>query len=331
MSTIKNIAKQSGFSAATVSRVLNNDITLSVLPETRTKILETAKELGYKKNNAHPLVTKVAFLYWLVEKDELRDVYYKELKLEIESLAQDYNVELILYTPNEGVEAIPRDINGFIAVGPVFTRHEMNHLKGISSKGVFVDVYSDHLLYDAVKPDMALLVKSGIEFYLENGHQNIGFIGGMYQDPDTCEMSMDIRERMFRRYLKRLSLFQEELVFGQGGFSMENGYQLMEKAILELKDDLPTAFFVASDALAIGCLQALNDHQIPVPHRVNILSVNNISIAKYISPPLSTFHIDRREMCKAGLKLLLERIHEEREIPKTALLGTPLIQRKSTS
>lgn len=88
-------------------------------------------------------------------------------------------------------------------------------------------------------------------------------------------------------------------------------------------------FFVAGDPIAVGCLQALNEKGIAIPNRVSVISINNISIAKYVSPPLTTFHIDTKELCKVAIELLLERVVEKRKIVKTIYLGAELVKRKS--
>ena len=93
---------------------------------------------------------------------------------------------------------------------------------------------------------------------------------------------------------------------------MENGYHLMDKAVETLGEKLPTAFFTAADPIAVGCLQALNEKGIAIPGRVSIISINNISVAKYVSPPLTTFHIDIKELCKNAIELLLEQILQKR-------------------
>ena len=69
-----------------------------------------------------------------------------------------------------------------------------------------------------------------------------------------------------------------------GQFTTESGYQMMEQLIQALGDDLPTAFFMASDAIAVGALRSLQEHQIAVPDRVSLISFNDTSIAKYVFP-----------------------------------------------
>ncbi len=142
---------------------------------------------------------------------------------------------------------------------------------------------------------------------------------------------MDIRERKFRRYLESKKMLKENYVFSKRRFSVQTGYDLMRQAIKELGENLPTAFFVASDPIAVGCLQALNEAEISVPNRTSVISINNISVAKYVSPPLTTYAIDVNEMSKNAIDLLLERLLKKRKIVKTVTLGSELIIRKSTN
>nr|WP_202049275.1 LacI family DNA-binding transcriptional regulator [Bacillus glycinifermentans] len=329
VATIKEVAEAAGYSISTVSRVLNNDSTLSVPDETRKKIFEVAEKLNYRKKTVRMLVKNIAFLYWLTDKEELEDVYFKTMRLEIEKLASKFNVELTTYKISDGVEAIPEDIGGFIAVGS-FSEKELAYLRSITPHGVFIDSSPDPDHFDSVRPDLLQMTKKTVDFLIEKGHEKIGFIGGTYYNPNTDKDEMDIRERTFRAYMSEKGLLEEHYMFCRRGFSVENGYHLMGKAIKELGEKLPTAFFTAADPIAVGCLQALNEKGIAIPGRVSIISINNISVSKYVSPPLTTFHIDIGELCKNAIELLLERVLEKRNIVKTLYLGAELVVRKST-
>ncbi|PKG23753.1 LacI family DNA-binding transcriptional regulator [Niallia nealsonii] len=329
MATIKEIAEKSGFSASTVSRLLNNDHTLSVTAETKKKIFDTAVELGYDRKNILPLIEKVALLYWITDREELEDVYFKQMRLELEKNARENNIELLLYKHDDGIKSIPNNISGFIAIGG-FSTKEIQALNKKTNYGVFIDSNPAPDLFDAVLPDIARITKKAIDYFQKEGHKKIGFIGGTYHNPDTGQDDMDIREKTFRSYLQELNIFEEKYVFGEKHFSVQDGYSIAQKAINSLKEDLPTAFFIASDPIAVGSLQAFNEFNIAVPNRVSVISVNNISVTKYVSPPLSTFHIDIPELCKTAIKLLLEQIVENRKMQKTVLLNSELILRKST-
>ena len=330
MATIKDIAEKAGCSTSTVSRVLNNDQSLSVSDETRERIYEVAEELNYRKKTLRLLVKNIAFLYWLTDIEELEDVYFKTMRIELEKMARLFNVELITYKINDGIHQIPDSIEGFIAVG-TFSDKELAYLRSITSNGVFLDTSPDPNHFDSVRPDLPQITRKTVDFLMEKGHTEIGFIGGTYHNPNNDEDEMDLRERVFRRYMESKGLLKDRYVFHGRGFSVDTGYSLMKRAIQQLGDQLPTAFFVAADPIAVGCLQALNEHGIAIPNTVSIVSINNISVAKYVSPPLTTFHIDMREICKNGIQLLLEQVVEKRKLVKTLYIGSELVVRKSTN
>lgn len=330
VATIKDIAEEAGFSISTVSRVLNNDQSLSVPDETREKIYDVAEKLNYRKKTVRLLVKNIAFLYWLTDIEELEDVYFKSMRLEIEKLSKKFNVELTTYKITDGIHNIPENIEGFIAVG-MFSNKELEHLRSITLNGVFIDTTPDPNHYDSVRPDLAQITRKTVDFLIEKDHSEIGFIGGTYHNPNTDQDEMDLREKTFRSYMTEKGLLKDQYIFCQRGFSVENGYRLMTNAIEKLGDQLPTAFFIAADPIAVGCLQALNEKGIAVPNRVSVISVNNISVAKYVSPPLTTFHIDTKEICKNAIELLLEQVLDKRKMVKKLFLGSDLIVRRSTN
>ena len=328
MITIKEIAQQAGFSPSTVSRLLSNDPSLSVSPETKQKILNTALSLGYERKYIKTIIEKIALLFWITEIEELEDIYFKDMRLKIEKYANENNMELVTIKKESGISKIPKDINGFIAIGS-FSEKEISKLLKITKNGVFIDSNPAPDYYDSVQPNTPLITKKAIDYFIKNGHSNIGFIGGTFHNPNTDLEEKDIREISFRYYMQKLGYLNEDNIFIEPNFSVDSGYKSAKKAIENLKDKLPTAFFVASDPIAIGVLQALNEYNIPVPSRVSVISINNIDVSKYVSPPLSTFNIDINELCKTAINLLSERIIEDRKLQKTIYLNCELIIRKS--
>lgn len=328
MITIKEIAQQAGFSPSTVSRLLSNDPSLSVSPETKQKILNTALSLGYERKYIKTIIEKIALLFWITEIEELEDIYFKDMRLKIEKYANENNMELVTIKKESGISKIPKDINGFIAIGS-FSEKEISKLLKITKNGVFIDSNPAPDYYDSIQPNTPLITKKAIDYFIKNGHSNIGFIGGTFHNPNTDLEEKDIREISFRYYMQKLGYLNEDNIFIEPNFSVDSGYKSAKKAIENLKDKLPTAFFVASDPIAIGVLQALNEYNIPVPSKVSVISINNIDVSKYVSPPLSTFNIDINELCKTAINLLSERIIEDRKLQKTIYLNCELIIRKS--
>lgn len=212
MATIKDIAQEAGFSISTVSRVLNNDESLSVPDETREKIYEAAEKLNYRKKTVRPLVKHIAFLYWLTDKEELEDVYFKTMRLEIEKLAKAFNIDMTTYKISDGIECIPKHTEGFIAVG-TFSDEELAFLRNLTENGVFIDSTPDPDHFDSVRPDLAQITRKTVNILTEKGHKSIGFIGGTYKNPNTNQDEMDIREETFRSYMREKGMLDERYNF----------------------------------------------------------------------------------------------------------------------
>lgn len=133
----------------------------------------------------------------------------------------------------------------------------------------------------------------------------------------------------FRNYSQTKGIYHDELVF-QGSFTAQSGYDLMKEAIQNLGDQLPPAFFAASDSLAIGALRALQEAGISLPDRVSLISFNDTSLTKQVYPPLSSITVYTEEMGRAGMDILNKEVLHGRKIPSLTMLGTRLTLREST-
>ena len=169
-----------------------------------------------------------------------------------------------------------------------------------------------------------------LDHFLEKGHEEIGLLVGQEQTADATPLQMDPRQRTFQQYLTAKGFYQERFV-AVGEFSTESGYQLMEQLIQGLGNELPTAFFMASDALAVGALRALQEHHIAVPERVSIISFNDTSIAKYVYPALSTVTVYTEEMGKQAIQMLWQTFQgTQPSVPYMVKLATKLTIRDSS-
>lgn len=328
MVTIKKIAEQSGFSQATVSRLLNGDASLSIADDTRREIIRTALSLGYDRSNIKTPIDRIALLFWISESEELQDIYFKQLRESLEKYAKQNNMELIFVKRTTDFSTLPTDISGFIGVGG-FRSDEIIELKKRYKRGVLLEINPQPELFDTVKPDTDRSVIVAIDSFVKKGYQTIGFIGGSHFHPDLAFDEPDSRELVFRQEMERRGLFHADYLFTGGSFSVDQGYKLANQMVKNLDGKLPEALLVASDTLSVGVLQAFNAHAINIPNQVELLSINDNDIAKFVSPPLSTFRIDVNEMAKSAIDLLLEQLVQPRTITKTVLIGTELIIRKS--
>lgn len=326
MATIKEIAEIVGVSSAAVSRVLNYDEGISVSEETREAIFATAEKIGYKKKVIYPKIENVALLYFTDNEDELENVFYRGVREEVIKQAKKMNIRLQIYDRRDGMSVIPRDLNAFIAVGWL-TRKEINQLYKICPRGVFIGTSPDEKLFDAVRPNMDSFVTQMVDYFVEKGHKKIGFIGGSDRNIDTGKPSMDIREWSFRQSVAYYHCLEEEYILISEKFTVDEGYR-MGKELLK-KSSLPTALCIASDTLAVGVLQALNEKGIQVPEQMALFSINDVNIAKYLSPPLTTIHIDIPCICETALDLLRNRVLYGGKVTKLIFVNGIPIFRKS--
>lgn len=328
MVTIKKIAEEAGFSQATVSRLLKGDTSLSISDQTRTTIINTALSLGYDRSKIKTAIDKIALLFWMTNQEELQDLYFHQLRLSIEKYAQENHLDILTIKHDDGIQSLPKNISGFIAVG-TFSKEEATQLKTICPNGVFLELNPEPELFDTVKPDTDRMTRHALDLFVAKGYEKIGFIGGAFHNPDFDTDEVDSRESTFRQYLEQKGLFNEKYLFSGGKFTVNQGYGLTKQMIDNLGDDLPECIFVASDTIAVGALQALNEFGVIVPDRLELISINDNDIAKFVSPPLTTFRIDVEELARTAIGMLVDQLLFPREITKTILIGAKLIERKS--
>lgn len=328
MATIKDIAQIAGVSIATVSRVLNYDTTLSVSDETKKRIFEAAEELSYKKKPARKQETgTIALLQWYTEKEELEDLYYMSIRLGVENRCRQLGIQVAKFFQDNIADLKEADIQGLVAIGK-FSSKQVKELQSLTKNIVFVDTSPDDERFDSIVIDFERATKKVLDHFISKGHERIGYIGGREVFKDKTSLIEDQREKTFKSYLTEKRLLNEEYMY-IGAFSADDGHALMKKAIRELGENLPSAFFAGNDSIAVGALRALLEEGIAVPDRVNIIGVNDISISKYVFPSLSTVKVYTEQMGEAAVDTLLERI-DGRKTAKKIHIATKLILRNSS-
>lgn len=328
MVTIKEVAKVSGYSQATISRLFKGDETLYITSETKKRIIETALSLGYDRSKIKTTLEKIAILFWVSETQTMQDIYFRQLQDALKKYGKISNMELIFYTQKDDIKFISKDISGFIAVGSI-TKEELLYLQNQGYKGVLLEINPLPKVFDTVKPDTDAITREAIDFFINEGFSKIGFIGGKFHDPSENIDKMDNREYTFREYLKGKGLMHEEYIFSEGNFTVDEGHYLATKMVESLPNNLPQACLIASDTIAVGALQGFHEKGISLPNELAIISINDSEIAKFVSPPLTTYRIDTEEMAKTAIDLLSDQLVYPRRITKTVLLGAELIVRRS--
>jgi LacI family transcriptional regulator len=327
VATIKEIAEMAGVSAATVSRVLNFDDTLNVQDETKQRVFEAAERLEYqmrdKKKYKKKLKLGMISSYSLEE--ELEDTFYLSVRIAIERKIEEEGFKKFPVNLANSVESTS-NLDGLICLG-TFSESMVDKVKAFHKPAVFVDALGDLDLFDSVVTDLRHSVKKVLSYFLQEGHNKIAFIGGRDVDVDGKEV-VDLRVPIYRSFMEERGILNEEYI-KIGGYTPKHGYRL-GKELLAM-NERPSAIFTANDSLAVGCYKAIQEAGLGIPADISVIGFNDISIAKYLIPPLTTVHIYMDFMGSQAVSILAERIYSGREISMHISLPTKLIVRGSVS
>lgn len=331
MATIKEIAQRTGFSQATVSRLLNGDPTLSVREGTRRKIIRASEDLGYSMQTKRIVVPhKVALLDNEESEEALRDSYYTDLRSAFERNAEQQRMEMTVFHDLDDMIACSSKFDGFMAIGADrISEKDLERLHEAMPYGVFIDVNPAPNLFDSVQPDLQQTIHDAVAACAAKGMKRVGFIGGKGCLMNFYEVDEENRATYFRRETSRFGIQSDGLVYSDGLFTVSNGRALGERFVHDHNGVLPDAVIVAADVIAVGVLQAFNAVGVLVPRDISVISINNQTISQLTSPPLSTFSIDQNELARVATLALDDAISGKRTIRQHAYLSTSLVARDS--
>jgi DNA-binding LacI/PurR family transcriptional regulator len=334
MSTIREVANLANVSTATVSRVLNNDSTYKITEETRAKVMQAATQLNYRihpnaKRPSRELSTMKIGCVLSVTKDKYNDPYFMSILSGAEErlLAEGLDVAFIrtgaeLDEKHILLNTFNEPITGLILMETLnhetyeYLRKHVPYIVGIDTERWDID---------NVGYDHHHVASMAVSHLIEKGHTKIGFIGG-------SGLRGNIREsQRYRGYYSTMHA---------AGLTVNPDWVIDclwdEAKCIEKVDELckssrlPTAFFVASDLMAMAALNGLYNNGVAVPDETAVIGLSNIEMSKYSNPPLTTIHVPTKEIGMVAVDLLLERIKGSTILPRRVSLPTNLIVRSST-
>jgi LacI family transcriptional regulator len=325
MAILKDIADKVGVSNSTVSRVLNNDEKLSISDALRKRIFEVADELDYvvKKRKKSKVSYKIGIFTEYSLKEELNDLFYLSVHIAIEKKIADKKYKMI--TINAGnFEQLTKNIDGVICIGKTNTTI-MEKLYSLELPIVFADCSPNDNQFDSVIFDLYNSTITVLEYLNKKGHTKIAYIGG--QDEINPKYSVDDeRKSAYVQYMKDHSIYNPEYVI-EGAYTPHQGYESFKKIMNS--NDKPTAIFIGNDTLAVGCNKAASEMGINIPKDISIVGFNDISLARYMVPPLTTIRLITSYMGNEAVTLLEDKLYSQRVISKKVILQAQLIERES--
>jgi len=334
MVTLKEIAKAVGVSTATVSRVLNFDQTLSVTALKRQAIIEAAEAMNYAtpraRNRANTQgLNKVALVHFLRPEQELIDPYYVGLRLGIESRCQALKIETVkvYHTDLMPEPTLLQNASGVIAIGH-HCDADIAWLKTHSRHVVFADFAPPTDEFDSVNSDLALSMRKLLNALQAMGYRRIGFAG--WTEEGNSDPFAEVRCRSYIEWSTANTGFDPKIC-ATGRAPERNteqtGYELAVRLMRQKQP--PDAIVTCNDNIAVGAYRAIHDLGLTIPDDVAIASFNDISVAQFLNPPLSTIRLPSEEIGETAVELLLERM-AGREIAKRISLASQIIWRGST-
>ena len=329
---LKDIAEKVGVSTSTVSRVLNDRETKAASRKVKEKVWQAVREAGYTPDEAaRELRGKrqverekryIACVYARVTNHRV-DSFFSQLAaaIEYELFKNGYVMKYSIYAGEMDVETISNilagtEVDGIIVMGRFFdeqlraTVEKMPNVVYVSLSG------TESVNHDVVFSDAYKAARSVMGEFFRLGHRQIAYVGEKRREMRYA----GYRDAMQEQGLRELSVDAEQ--------TMDGGYTGMETLLCA--GDPFTAVFCANDEAAMGAIKALRGHGKEVPRDVSVISVDDIDVASYFSPMLTTVHIPINELGRQAARVMVDRISNARKIALRLELPSSLSRRDSS-
>jgi len=323
--TIHDVAARAGVSVATVSRVLNRKS--PVKAETSRQVLEIARSLRYVPNvAARSLSSRRSHTLGVVLPD-VHGEFFSEVIRGIDGAARKKGYHILVSGSNsdpgellEVLDAMRGRVDGVIVMSPEDAANRVRDQLSHDLPIVLLNAHTDD--HDAVTIDNYGGAHAMVQHLGSLGHTAIAFLRGPEHNGDARE-----RLRGYRYGMRKLLRGGTRTLELSGDFSEESGFAA-GKAIAVMHPR-PTALFAANDSMAVGALSALAQSGLRVPQDVAVAGFDDIPIARYVAPPLTTVHVDIAEIGRRAFDLLSESFGRRREGWRQECVATSLIIRQS--
>ncbi|SFL98197.1 LacI family DNA-binding transcriptional regulator [Halanaerobium salsuginis] len=340
--TLKDIAEKAGVSIATVSRVINDDQESPVNEETKQRVWKYVKDMGYiktNKTNGNSKKNKEIGLIFNTAPDIYTHPYFSVILTAIETEIKASGYQLAFSLSEKDIQKqstqhqiISADLSGIIVVSDFIEKDLLELLKEKFDNLVFIDSYRKNLGRDVILVEREKAGYELTQYLIDKGHRKIAFVGGSFAEKEAPDFYHEKRFIGFKNAMQDNNLTWQDKWVIDGKWGKEEAYLAVQNLLTE--EELPTAVFAACDQMAIGIMRAIHERGLKVPADISIISYDNIDMAAYTNPPLTTMNIPKMAIGKLAVKRLIERIEgqdKELNIPIQFLVSTNLIERSSVT
>lgn len=337
--SLKNVAALAGVATGTVSKYIS-DPSL-VKPKNREKIARAIKELNYTPNVLAQALGRGRsyniLLYIISENMIFESTWLHQLPL-IQVVGDyintsKYNMHIKVGKTNESdavLEYIKKNINGknIDGVALVSTWQVSNNIISMLTKKQFpfvlIDNHSPGIDTNGFVLDNIQLTKDLVGYLYEKGHRKIGFI-------NVPSEQQHIRERYegFVQGLEERGLEFNEKWITHGDFSIQSGRNAADTMLRQR--ELPTAVIGGNDNMAVGFLNGIIEQGIKVPEEISVVGIDNSIVSEACIPQLTTAQLPMKELGKAAIESLINRIEDEQFTITKKVFQCSLVERYSVA
>ncbi len=328
--TIQDVAKRAGVSYQTVSRVLNNRPDVAV--ETRRRVQQIIAELNYRPSAiARGLISRRTYTLGLITAD-FSDYFFTQVIVGAEAEARKHGYFFMLCSTERNPADEPeylrllteRHVDGILFARPS-TEQDERHIVSLLRQGLPVVTTAYHVPGEKLTVVDVDNVDGGFkatQCLIDCGRRCVGMITG----PSTWK-SVNDRSRGYRIALAQAGIVYDKTRIEHGDWSYEGGYRAMQR-LLQRAPAL-TGLFAQNDRMAMGALHALREAGRSVPGDVAVVGYDDVPVAAYAYPPLTTIRQPMQEVGEVATRLLIEAIDNPDAEKREILLKVELVRRAS--
>lgn len=333
--TSQDVADLAGVSRTTVSFVLNNETRFSIRPETQQKVHEAAAKLGYVPNaSARALASNQAKAIGLIMTRDTRyissDVFLPQLIGGLLDSVKRFGISLLIewVEPGQQLQTYhkltgAKHIDGMILTISRYDDTGLKVLENADIPVVLMGTVPNSQLH-SVDFDNAASARKAVDHLLKLGHQQIACI----TDAPLPYSSATQRLNGYQQALQSAGIGFDETLVRYGDFDAESGYKAMQ-TLLKSKTKF-SAVFAGSDNISFGAMEAAREASLDIPGDLSFVGHDDIPLARFANPPLTTVRVPAAEIARQSCQLLLELLVDNHLSKRNIMLETELIIRKST-
>lgn len=326
--TIRDVAARAGVSHQTVSRVINGSD--AVRPATRARVEQAIADLGYHPDALAQSMARGRSGYLACLSPNLTDYTFASIIHGAETEAREHGYYLMSASAPDAdtFAALIADLTesgraeGIIVINP-YADDRHRSLPG-DFPTVFAGARPRQEAADSVALDDVAVARHVTQHLLERGHRRIGMVTG----PLSEDCAQD-RMAGYHEALSAAALVAEPGLILEGDWLAPSGYEAFRR-FFALKEP-PTAVFAQNDQMAVGVLRAARDAGLLVPDELSVIGIDDIPLAAYFAPPLTTVRQDFAAIGRQAARLLIRALQEPQAEHEHLLLSGEFILRRSTA